>query len=96
MLPVVVLAVVGFLYYRPLTSYVDTRSQLGERRAEVIVLRREKRRYEARLARASSLEVLARDARAIGYVAPGEQLFIVKGIPAWRRTHGAEAATPTG
>jgi len=28
---------------------------------------------------------LAREARALGYVKPGEHLFIVKNIDAWRR-----------
>ena len=31
------------------------------------------------------LEATQREARRIGYVLPGEQLFVVKGIPAWRR-----------
>jgi hypothetical protein len=41
----------------------------------------------ARLERATSLEELARAARRIGYVRPGEHLFIVKGTAAWKRTH---------
>ncbi len=28
-----------------------------------------------------------REARRLGYVKPGERLFIVKGINAWRRAH---------
>ena len=91
MLPVAVLVVVAFLYYRPLSSYVETRSQLNDRQAEVVALRRERSRLSARLARAGSLEVLARDARGIGYVRPDEQLFIVKGIDAWRRAHTADS-----
>jgi hypothetical protein len=34
-----------------------------------------------------SLQSLTRRARRIGLVQQGEQLFIVKGIPAWRRAH---------
>jgi len=33
LLPVIVLGVVGFLYVRPITTYLETRSQLDERRA---------------------------------------------------------------
>jgi cell division protein FtsB len=85
LLPIVVLAVVGFLYYQPLSSLVSTRGQLAERRDDVESLRRQKVEVLARLARSTSLDVLARDARRIGYVRPGEQLFIVKGISDWRR-----------
>jgi hypothetical protein len=41
----------------------------------------------ARLARTTSLDELARAARSIGYVRPGEHLFIVKGTAEWRRAH---------
>jgi hypothetical protein len=30
---------------------------------------------------------VTREARRLGYVKPGERLFIVKGIGAWRRHH---------
>jgi cell division protein FtsB len=85
-----VIGVTAFLYARPLSSYVETSDRLDARRAEVIALRAESARLEARLARASSLEVLARDARRIGRVRPGEQLFIVKGVETWRREHAAD------
>jgi hypothetical protein len=39
----------------------------------------------ARLERATSLDELARAARRIGYVSPGEHLFIVKGTADWKR-----------
>jgi len=83
----------AFLYYRPLASYVETRAQLQTRKAEVVALRAEKSRLERRLARTTSLVVLAREARRIGYVKPGERLFIVKGLPAWRQ---ADTATVSG
>ncbi len=87
LLPVIVLAVVGFLYVRPITSYLETRNQLDERRSEVAGLRAERARVTARLARATSLDELSRAARRIGYVRPGEHLFIVKGTAEWRRRH---------
>ncbi len=87
MLPVVVVTVVAFLYSRPIASYMETRGQLETRRAEVVRLRADKARVDARVERSSSLEALAREARRIGQVRPGEQLFIVKGIGAWRRAN---------
>ena len=87
LLPVLVLGVMAFLYARPISSYLDTRDRLAERRAEVASLRAERARVTARLERATSLDELARAARAIGYVRPGEHLFIVKGTAAWSRRH---------
>ncbi len=87
LLPLVVLGVVGFLYVRPITTYLETRKQLDERRAEVASLRAERSRVSARLARTTSLDELARAARGIGYVRPGEHLFIVKGTADWQRLH---------
>jgi hypothetical protein len=49
-------------------------------------LRDERARLEARLLRASSVAALSREARRLGLVREGERLFIVKGIPEWRRT----------
>ena len=82
------LALVGvaaYLYYRPLASYVETRSDLVARQAEVDGLRSLRAGLERRLESTSSLEATEREARRIGFVRPGEQLFIVKGIPDWRR-----------
>jgi len=87
LLPLVVLGVVGFLYVRPITTYLETRHQLDQRRAEVATLRAERARVSARLAQTTSLDALARAARRIGYVRPGEHLFIVKGTAEWRRRH---------
>jgi cell division protein FtsB len=91
-LPVAILTVMAFLYYQPLSSYLHTRDELGARRAQVVMLRAEKVRLERRLARTTSDAALAREARRIGYVKPGERLFIVKGIASWQRQH--HAATP--
>ncbi len=87
--PLVVLGVVAMLYVRPISSYAETRDQLAERRAEVASLRVDRDRAAARLERATSLDELARDARLIGYVRPGEHLFIVKGTAEWKRQHAA-------
>ena len=84
-----VLGLVAFLYYRPLASYVETRSALNARAAEVQELRAERARLQARLERSATLGALAREARRNGFVRPGEQLFVVRGIAEWRRAQRA-------
>jgi cell division protein FtsB len=82
------LAVVALLYYRPLKSYFEMRSALEHRAAEVQSLRTERRVLARRLAGSDTPEALARRARRLGLVKPGERLFIVKGIDEWRARHG--------
>lgn len=91
LIPLGILIVMAFLYYRPISSYLETRSEQETRMAQVVALRAEKQRLERRLARTTSAASLAREARSIGYVKPGERLFIVKGIAAWQRTHRSPA-----
>jgi hypothetical protein len=76
---------VGLLYYRPLRSWIETHRVLDARRAQVHALQVEKQSLERRLALSTSAAELAREARRLGYVRPGERLFIVKGIDQWRR-----------
>jgi hypothetical protein len=80
-----VLVLVGLLYYRPLKAYVDAHDQLAQKRSAVLALQREKQRLEHRLGSSTSVGTIAREARALGYVRPGEHLFIVKGIDEWRK-----------
>jgi len=88
------LVLVGLLYYRPLHDYFDARSQRAVRIETVRKLQREQAALEQRLKHASSVEALAAAARTLGYVRPGEHLFIVKDIPHWRhRQHAGHAAS---
>jgi cell division protein FtsB len=80
-----VTVLVGLLYVGPIRSYLETRAALDVRRAEVDGLRQEKRRLERQLAVSTSAEALLVEARRLGFVREGERLFIVKGIPAWRK-----------
>ena len=75
---------VGFLYVKPLRAYLATRETLAERTAEVRALAAQKRALEAELAAQTTTTALIRNARRLGYVKPGERLYIVKGIAAWR------------
>ena len=94
-----VLAAAGFicfLYYRPVSSYFETRSSLEERAAEVRQLRAERTRLQARLADSTTVSALSREARRMGLVRPGERLFIVKGVQQWRRAHAGRAGATIG
>jgi cell division protein FtsB len=81
-----------FLYYRPVQSYVHTRSQVHERQAEVDVLQARKASLERQLKAGASEAALLRQARRLGYVRPGEKLYIVTGINRWRKAHAGGAA----
>jgi cell division protein FtsB len=84
---VVAIAVIGYAYYHPLRSWLETRQDLSTRRSEVGQLAAEKRALQERLRSSTSLDSLAKEARRLGYVRPGEHLFIVKGIAAWKKEH---------
>jgi cell division protein FtsB len=89
-LAVATILVVGLLYYRPLKSYLDTKASLEERAAQVRSLRAERDELARQVAESDTPEALARRARRLGLVKPGERLFIVKGIDEWKaRQNGA-------
>jgi hypothetical protein len=81
------LVLVAFLYWKPTHTYLQTRDTLDARRAEVQSLRTEQTRLQKRLAEVGTTDELVREARRLGLVKPGERLFIVKGIGAWRKHH---------
>jgi cell division protein FtsB len=89
-LAVATILVVGLLYYRPLKSYVETKASLEERAAEVRELRAERNELARKVAESDTPEALARRARRLGLVKPGERLFIVKGIDEWKARKTAE------
>src|SRR5438309_11906253 len=90
------LVLIALLYYRPLKAYVDARGQLAEHRQIVQTLRADKSRLEHRLGSSTSIATLAREARALGYVRPGERLYIVKGINHWRKQQRASMMAHRG
>lgn len=79
------LCLVALLYYRPVRTYVDTHRMLVQRDADVQALRAQRKALERKLADAATDSALIREARRLGYVKPGERLFIVKGAEAWSR-----------
>jgi cell division protein FtsB len=86
---VAVLVLIGLLYYRPLHDYFASRAQRAERLAEVTKLEREQAGLERKLREASSPAALAAQERLLGFIRPGEHLFIVKDIEQWRRRQNA-------
>ncbi len=71
----------------PLRSYQHTDALLRTRESQVSALRAQTQELQARIATVGSSEGLVREARRLGFVKPGEQLFIVRGIAGWRATH---------
>ena len=76
---------IGYAYYHPLRSWIETRHELHSAREQVAQLAAQKLELQRRVQAAASLDSLARQARRLGYIRPGEHLFIVKGIEAWRK-----------
>ena len=86
-LAVIGVVLLAYAYYHPLRSWIETRQELSSRAAEVAQLAAAKRALQQRLQASTSLDSLTREARRLGFVRPGEHLFIVKGIDAWMRAH---------
>ena len=78
------LTFIGFLYLKPLRTYLETREAVAARAADVKVLAARNEALRRKLTEQASEGALVREARRLGYVRPGERLFIVTGIPAWR------------
>jgi cell division protein FtsB len=81
------LVLVGVLYWKPIRSYEHTHATLQNREAQVSRLETQQRELKARIATVGTGQELVREARRLGFVKPGEQLFIVRGIAAWRSDH---------
>jgi cell division protein FtsB len=78
---------IGYAYYHPLRSWFETSHELATRKAEVARLAAQKRALLERVQASATTDSLAREARRLGYIRPGEHLFIVKGIQAWKKVH---------
>ena len=88
---------VALLYYRPLKAYVDARGELAQKqRGRAAAHRSRSSGSSTGSASSTSLATLAREARALGYVRPGEHLFIVKGINEWRKRERASMMAHRG
>ena len=81
------IGLIGYAYYHPLRSWIGTRQELQSRRAEVAQLAAQERELRQRVQASAQLDSLGRQARQLGYIRPGEHLFIVKGIQVWEKAH---------
>ncbi len=61
--------------------------QLAERKAEVRELTREQAALRQRLTQSGTGQALLQEARRLGYVRPGEHLFVVRGVKEWLAAH---------
>lgn len=82
-------ALTALFYYKPLHAYFQTKGELARRTAEVRRLAGKKHELERQLSLSDSGSTLVQRARRLGLVRPGERLFIVQGIAAWRRAQRA-------
>jgi cell division protein FtsB len=81
------IGLIGYAYYHPLRSWLETRHELSSRDAEVKQLSAQRHELQQRLQVSASSDALSHEARRLGYIRPGEHLFIVKGIQEWRKAH---------
>ena len=77
----------GFLYWKPIHTYLSTRQQLQQSQHAVSAMAAQRRLLEQQLRSVDSGGTLVREARRLGLVKPGERLFIVSGIGAWEAAH---------
>ena len=83
------LILVCVLYWKPIHSYERTQAVLRSDEAQVSRLLAEQRQLKARIAAVGTGVGLLREARRLGFVKPGEQLFIVRGIEHWLKAHAS-------
>jgi cell division protein FtsB len=84
-LGVCALALIALSYVHPLRSYSAAQGRVAAREAELASLERENTSLENRLALSGKDVFVEREARRLGLVRPGERLFIVKGVEAFRK-----------
>jgi cell division protein FtsB len=80
LLGIAVLLAIGFAYWQPVRAYVSARDEVAARQDEKAALVSEQKRLERRLASADTDAFIEREARRIGFVKPGQRLFIVTGL----------------
>ncbi|HEY8583375.1 MAG TPA: septum formation initiator family protein [Capillimicrobium sp.] len=69
------------LYVGPARSYFTTKSEAAEKHSEVLRLEEEHRRLLARKKALSDPATLEQEARALGYVKPGEKAYAIEDLP---------------
>jgi cell division protein FtsB len=76
-----VLMVIVYLYVGAVRSYLATHHEAGRRQALIGRLERANSELRSRRTALRSPATLARDARALGMIRPGERAYVVTGLP---------------
>jgi cell division protein FtsB len=87
----IVLLAVAIGYIQPVRAYQDASANVTARKAEVEQIASGNARLEQRIAETATPEFVAREARKLGLVRPGERLFIVTGTDEWKQERRARA-----
>ena len=77
-----ILVLIAALYVGPLQKELHLRSELAAGRTRVTVLERQNRRLHDVEAQLHTKAEIVRFARACGWIFPGEQAYVVKGLTA--------------
>jgi hypothetical protein len=77
-----ILVLIAALYVGPLQKELHLRSELGAGRARVAILEKQNRRLHEVEAQLHTKAEIVRFARACGWIFPGEQSYVVKGLTA--------------
>lgn len=75
---------VALAYVQPLRSLQATKAEVASQQAELERLTERRDLLRQRLAASESDVFVEREARKLGLVKRGEQLFVVQGIEAWK------------
>src|SRR5262245_28463282 len=75
-----------------LFAYLYCRSEVERASVTVASLQQEEKALQRQLQLQRSDAALTREARRLGFVRPGERLYIVKGIAEWRRAQAARSS----
>ena len=82
-----VICAIAVAYVQPIRAYFDAEDDVAVHRAEKAALLAKQTKLKRRLTLADTDDFIEREARRLGFVRPGERLFIVQGIEAWKRAH---------
>jgi cell division protein FtsB len=75
-----VVCAIGVAYVQPVRAYFDTQADVAKARAERTALLRKQGELRHRMTLAGTDAFMEREARKLGLVVPGEELYIVNGL----------------
>uniref|UniRef100_A0A6J5ZDU5 Unannotated protein n=1 Tax=freshwater metagenome TaxID=449393 RepID=A0A6J5ZDU5_9ZZZZ len=84
MLILAVCVLVALLYLRPLVAIWSARGEASMRQQQVSKLESEHKALSKRVTDLRNPAALEREARRLGMVKPGEQAYVIKGLPSGR------------